>query len=114
MVPLAIGVALGFAMRALAELFLLGRGWRTTFEEGVYPFSFVLAMTGVFMGGLLLLAFVTSTACEKAYWSCHFHGLIFRCSMTLVLAFDQRGASGLSRCLNVWSKRSGVPLSELM
>jgi hypothetical protein len=55
-VPLAIGVALGFAMRALAELFLLGRGWRTTFEEGVYPFSFVLAMAGVFMGGFLLLA----------------------------------------------------------
>ena len=55
-VPLAIGVALGFAMGALAELFLLGQGWRTTFEEGVYPFSFVLAIAGVFMGGFLLLA----------------------------------------------------------
>jgi hypothetical protein len=55
-VPLAIGVALGFAIGALAELFLLGQGWRTTFEEGVYPFSFVLAIAGVFMGGFLLLA----------------------------------------------------------
>jgi hypothetical protein len=55
-VLLAIGVALGFAMRALAELFLLGRGWRTTFEQGVYPFSLVLAMAGVFMGGIMLLA----------------------------------------------------------
>jgi hypothetical protein len=55
-VPLAIGVALGFAMRTLAELFLLGEGWRTTFEEGVYPFSFVLAMAGVLLGGFLLLA----------------------------------------------------------
>jgi hypothetical protein len=55
-VPLAIGATLGFAMGALAELFLLGQGWRTTFEEGVYPFSFVLAMAGVFLGGLLLLA----------------------------------------------------------
>jgi hypothetical protein len=54
-IPLAIGVALGFAMGALAELFLLGEGWRTTFEEGVYPFTFVLAIAGVLIGGILLL-----------------------------------------------------------
>jgi hypothetical protein len=61
-IALAIGVALGFAMGALAErLFLLGEGWHTTFEEGVYPLSFVLAIVvlaiaGVCMGGFLLLA----------------------------------------------------------
>ena len=56
-VPLAVGVALGFAMGALAELlFLLGEGWPTTFEEGVYPLSFVLAIAGIRMGGFLLLA----------------------------------------------------------
>jgi uncharacterized membrane protein len=55
-IPFAIGVALGFAMGALAELFLLGEGWRTTFEEGVYPFTFVLAIAGVLLGGILLLA----------------------------------------------------------
>ena len=61
-IPFAIGVALGFAMGALAErLFLLGEGWHTTFEEGVYPLSFVLAIVvlaiaGVCMGGFLLLA----------------------------------------------------------
>jgi hypothetical protein len=54
-IPFAIGVALGFAMGALAELFLLGEGWRTTFEEGVYPFTFVLAIAGVLLGGILLL-----------------------------------------------------------
>jgi hypothetical protein len=54
-IPFAIGVALGFAMGALAELFLLGEGWRTTFEEGVYPFTFVLAIAGVLIGGILLL-----------------------------------------------------------
>ena len=61
-IALAIGVAFGFAMGALAErLFLLGEGWHTTFEEGVYPLSFVLAIVvlaiaGVCMGGFLLLA----------------------------------------------------------
>ena len=57
-VPLAavtIGVTIGFALGSLAELFLLGQGWRTTFEEGVYPLSFVLAIAGVVFGGILLL-----------------------------------------------------------
>ena len=54
-VPLAVGVALGFVMGAVVELLLLGEGWRAVFEDVVYPFSFVLAMMGVFLGGLLLL-----------------------------------------------------------
>jgi len=48
-------VALGFVMGAVVELLLLGEGWRAVFEDVVYPFSFVLAMMGVFLGGLLLL-----------------------------------------------------------
>jgi hypothetical protein len=54
--PVAVGLAVGFALGALAEIFLLGQGWRTTFEEGVYPFAFVLAMAGAALGGFLLLA----------------------------------------------------------
>jgi len=54
-VAVAVGMAFGFAMGALVELFLLGEGWRTTFEEGVYPLSFVIAMAGVFLGGILLV-----------------------------------------------------------
>jgi hypothetical protein len=42
----AVGVAIGFAVGALVELFLLGEGWRITFKEGIYPFSFILAMGG--------------------------------------------------------------------
>jgi hypothetical protein len=40
---------------ALVEIFLLGDGWRSTFEESVYPISFVVAIAGVVFGGLLLL-----------------------------------------------------------
>jgi len=54
-VAVAVGIAFGFAMGALVELFLLGQGWRTTFKEGVYPLSFVLAMSGVVLGGFLLV-----------------------------------------------------------
>lgn len=51
----AIGVAIGFAAGAIAEIFLLGGGWQTTFREGVYPLSFILAMSGVALGGILLV-----------------------------------------------------------
>jgi len=50
-----IGVAIGFAVGALVELFLLGEGWRITFEEGIYPFSFIVAMAGVLLGGIMLV-----------------------------------------------------------
>ena len=55
-VGLAVGVAVGFVLGALVEIFLLGDGWRSTFEESVYPISFVVAIAGVVYGGLLLLA----------------------------------------------------------
>ena len=54
-VGLAVGVAVGFVLGALVEIFLLGDGWRSTFEESVYPISFVVAIGGVVFGGLLLL-----------------------------------------------------------
>ena len=55
-VGLTVGVAVGFVLGALVEIFLLGDGWRSTFEESVYPISFVVAIAGVVYGGLLLLA----------------------------------------------------------
>jgi hypothetical protein len=51
----AVGVAVGFVIGALVELLLLGYSWRSTFEESVYPISFVVAIGGVVFGGLLLL-----------------------------------------------------------
>jgi hypothetical protein len=51
----AVGVAVGFAIGALVEIFLLGDGWRSTFEEGVYPIAFLMAIAGVAFGGYLLL-----------------------------------------------------------
>jgi hypothetical protein len=53
---LAVGLALGFVLGALVEILLLGDGWRTTFEDGVYPVSFVVALAGVLLGGFLLLS----------------------------------------------------------
>ena len=52
---MAFGVAVGFVIGALVELLLLGDGWRSTFEESVYPISFVVAIAGVVFGGFLLL-----------------------------------------------------------
>jgi len=51
----AVGVAVGFVIGALVEIFLLGDVWRSTFEESVYPIAFVVAIGGVVLGGLLLL-----------------------------------------------------------
>ena len=52
---MAVGLAVGFVIGALVELLLLGDGWRSTFEESVYPIAFVVAIAGVVFGGLLLL-----------------------------------------------------------
>ena len=54
-VGVAVWVAVGFVIGALVEILLLGDGWRSTFEESVYPIAFVVAIAGVVFGGLLLL-----------------------------------------------------------
>jgi hypothetical protein len=52
----AVGVAVGFVIGALVEIFLLlGDVWRSTFEEFIYPISFVVAIGGVVFGGYSLL-----------------------------------------------------------
>ena len=51
---MAVGVAVGFVIGALVEILLLGDGWRSTFEESVYPISFIVAIAGVVFGGVLL------------------------------------------------------------
>jgi len=51
----AVGLAVGFVIGALVEILLLGDGWRSSFEESVYPISFVVAIAGVVFGGVLLL-----------------------------------------------------------
>lgn len=48
-------MAVGFIIGAMVEIMLLGDGWRSTFEESVYPISFMVAIAGVMFGGLLLL-----------------------------------------------------------
>jgi|SRR5215208_3150953 len=50
-----VGVALGFAMGAVAEVFLMGGGWYSVLEDVIYPLAFVFALTGAFSGGFLLL-----------------------------------------------------------
>jgi hypothetical protein len=51
-----VGVALGFAMGAVAEVLLMGEGWHSVLEDVLYPLAFVFALTGAFSGGFLLLA----------------------------------------------------------
>jgi hypothetical protein len=51
-----VGVALGFALGAVAEVLLMGGGWYSVLEEVLYPLAFVFALTGAFSGGFLLLA----------------------------------------------------------
>ena len=50
------GVALGFAMGAIAEVFMMGGGWYSVLEDVLYPLAFVFALMGAFSGGFLLLA----------------------------------------------------------
>jgi hypothetical protein len=51
-----VGVALGFALGAVAELLLMGGGWYSVLEEVLYPLAFLFSLTGAFSGGFLLLA----------------------------------------------------------
>jgi hypothetical protein len=51
-----VGVVLGFAMGAVAEVFLMGGGWYSVLEDVLYPLAFVFALAGAFSGGFLLLA----------------------------------------------------------
>jgi hypothetical protein len=51
-----VGVALGFALGAVAEVFLMGGGWYSVLEDVLYPLAFVFALIGAFSGGFLLLA----------------------------------------------------------
>jgi hypothetical protein len=52
----AVGVAAGFAMGAVAEIFFMGGGWYSVVEDLFYPLAFVFALMGAFSGGFLLLA----------------------------------------------------------
>jgi hypothetical protein len=55
-VGVVVGVVLGFAMGAVAEVFLMGGGWYSVLEDVLYPLAFVFALAGAFSGGFLLLA----------------------------------------------------------
>jgi hypothetical protein len=55
-VGVVVALALGFAMGAVAEIFLMGGGWYSVLEDVVYPLAFVFALAGAFSGGFLLLA----------------------------------------------------------
>ena len=52
----AAGVALGFAMGAVAEVLLMGGGWFSVLEDVLYPLAFLFSLVGAFSGGFLLLA----------------------------------------------------------
>jgi hypothetical protein len=54
-VGVAAGVALGFALGAVAEVFLMGGGWFAVLEEVLYPLAFVFSLVGAFSGGYLLI-----------------------------------------------------------
>jgi hypothetical protein len=55
-VGVAAGVAAGFAMGAVAEVFLMGGGWYEILEDVLYPLAFLFSVVGVFLGGFLLLS----------------------------------------------------------
>ena len=55
-VGVVVGVALGFAMGAVAEVLLMGGGWYSVLEEVLYPLAFVFSLAGAFSGGFMLLA----------------------------------------------------------
>jgi hypothetical protein len=50
-----VGVALGFAMGAVAEVLLTGGGWYSILEDVLYPLAFLFSLVGAFSGGFLLI-----------------------------------------------------------
>jgi hypothetical protein len=54
-VGVAAGVAVGFAMGAVAEVLLMGGGWYSVLEEVMYPLTFLFSLVGAFSGGFLLI-----------------------------------------------------------
>jgi hypothetical protein len=57
-VPVAgvvVGVALGFALGVIAEVFLMGGGWFTVLEDVLYPLAFLFSLAGAFSGRFLLI-----------------------------------------------------------
>jgi hypothetical protein len=55
-VGVAAGVAVGFAMGAVAEVLLMGGGWYSVLEDVLYPLAFLFSLAGAFSGGFLLLS----------------------------------------------------------
>jgi hypothetical protein len=58
-VPVAgvkVGVALGFAMGAVAEALMMGGGWYSVVEAVLYPLAFVFSLMGTFSGAFMLLS----------------------------------------------------------
>jgi hypothetical protein len=52
----AVGVALGFGLGVVAEVFLAGGGWFAALEDVLYPLAFLFSLAGAFAGGVLLLS----------------------------------------------------------
>ena len=55
-VGVAAGVALGFALGVVAEVFLMGGGWFAVLKEVLYPLAFLFSLVGAFSGGFLLIS----------------------------------------------------------
>jgi hypothetical protein len=55
-VGVVAGVALGFALRVVAEVILMGEGWSAVLEYVLYPLAFLFSLAGAFSGGFLLLS----------------------------------------------------------
>jgi hypothetical protein len=54
-VGVAAGVALGFAMGAVAEVFLIGGSWYSVLLDVLYPIAFLFSLVAAFSGGFLLI-----------------------------------------------------------
>lgn len=55
-VPVVVGLAIGFALGAVVEVLLVGGGWRELLRDVLYPLAFVFAVSGAAVGGFLLLS----------------------------------------------------------
>jgi hypothetical protein len=69
-VGVVVGVALGFAMGAVAEVFLMGGGWYSVLEDVLYPRAFVFALTGAFSGGFLMIVAEHEGDQRRAWRAC--------------------------------------------